>query len=271
MTSAEKPPVDRLLAIMARLRDKENGCPWDIEQDFSTIAPCTLEEAYEVADAIQRNDMPGLQEELGDLLLQVVFHAQMACEQKLFDFDAVVRGLNDKLVFRHPHVFGDDAASSSGDVMKIWESRKAEEKALKAKPGTLQSILDDLPLALPALARAQKISKRAAKAGFEWEKTEDVLDKLIEEAHEMKQAIRNNDIANMKEELGDLFFVLVNLGRHLGIDCEDAAREANYKFERRFKGMEAEIAHRNEKMAALTPQAWENYWQSQKTKEKKSA
>lgn len=269
MDHAPKPAIEKLLAIMARLRDPETGCPWDIEQDFSTIAPCTLEEAYEVVDAIQRGNMTDLKEELGDLLLQVVFHAQMAHEQKLFDFEDVVTGLSDKLVFRHPHVFGDDAASTSGDVMKIWEARKAEEK--KAKVQGPQSILDDVPLALPALARAQKLSKRAAKAGFEWDVTEDVLDKVIEEVEEMRQAIRNKDTVNMKEELGDLFFVLVNLGRRLDIDCEESARAANIKFESRFKGMEAEIKAKNEQMKSLSLDQWNAYWNDQKMKEKKSA
>lgn len=262
--------IEKLLGIMAKLRDPNGGCPWDLEQDFDTIAPCTLEEAYEVVDAIQRKDMPGLQEELGDLLLQVVFHSQMAKEKNIFDFDAVVKGLADKLVFRHPHVFGDSAASSACDVMKIWEARKAEEKQRKAE-GKTASVLDDIPLALPALARAQKISKRAAKVGFEWDKTEDVLDKVIEEVEEMRQAIRNKDTANMEEELGDIFFVLVNLGRHLGIDCEESARKSNIKFERRFKGMESDIKLKNEDMKSLTLEQWNAYWDHQKTLEKKSA
>lgn len=261
--------IKKLLDIMATLRNPDGGCPWDLEQNFETIAPCTLEEAYEVVDAIQRKDMTGLQEELGDLLLQVVFHAQMAKEDNIFDFNDVVQGLADKLVFRHPHVFGDGAASSSGDVMKIWEERKAEEK--KAKQSGPTSVLDDVPLALPALARAQKISKRAAKVGFEWNKTEDVLDKVIEEVEEMRAAIRNKDAANMEEELGDIFFVLVNLGRHLGIDCEDAARKSNIKFERRFKGMEEEIKLKDEDMKSLTLDQWNAYWDQQKLKEKKRA
>jgi ATP diphosphatase len=262
--------MEKLLGIMAKLRDPNGGCPWDLEQDFDTIAPCTLEEAYEVVDAIERKDMQGLQEELGDLLLQVVFHSQMAKEKNIFEFDDVVKGLADKLVFRHPHVFGDGAASSAGDVMKIWETRKAEEKQRKAVGGA-QSVLDDIPLALPALARAQKISKRAAKVGFEWDKTEDVLDKVIEEVEEMRQAIRNKDTANMEEELGDIFFVLVNLGRHLGIDCEESARKSNIKFERRFKGMEENIKLKNEDMKSLTLEEWTTYWDHQKTLEKKSA
>lgn len=261
--------VQKLLDIMAKLRNPDGGCPWDLEQNFDTIAPCTLEEAYEVVDAIQRKDMPGLQEELGDLLLQVVFHAQMAKEENIFNFDDVVKSLADKLVFRHPHVFGDGAASSAGDVMKIWEERKAEEK--KAKHSGPISVLDDVPLALPALARAQKISKRAAKVGFEWDATEDVLDKVIEEVEEMRQAIRNKDVANMEEELGDMFFVMVNLGRRLGIDCEDAARKANVKFESRFKGMESEIKLKNEDMKSLSLEQWNVYWDHQKTLEKKRA
>lgn len=262
--------ISRLVDIMARLRNPDGGCPWDLEQTFATIAPCTLEEAYEVVDAIQRQDMNDLKEELGDLLLQVIFHAQMAKEMELFSFEDVAAGLADKLVFRHPHVFGDQNAATSGAVMHIWEQRKAEEKARKAQ-GRPTSILDDIPLALPALARAQKISKRAAKAGFEWTKTEDVIDKVIEEAEEMREAVQSGDTEHMAEELGDLFFVLVNLGRRLGIDAEEAARQANYKFERRFKGMEEEIKVKNEDMKALKLDQWEAYWQRQKSKEKKRA
>ncbi len=267
----ENNPIDRLVEIMARLRNKENGCPWDIEQTFETIAPCTLEEAYEVVDAIQRKDMTALKEELGDLLLQVVFHAQMASEENKFTFNDVVTGLAEKLVFRHPHVFGEQNAETASDVNKIWDERKAQEKKDKASNGETPSVLDDIPLALPSLARAQKISKRAAKAGFEWTETEGVLDKVIEEVEEMRQAIRNNDRANMEEELGDLFFVLVNLGRRLDIDCEEAARQTNYKFERRFKGMEEEIRQAQKTMKTLSPDEWEVHWQNQKDKEKKRA
>lgn len=268
MSQSDPAPIERLLEIMARLRNKETGCPWDIEQDFKSIAPHTLEEAYEVADAIERGHMDDLREELGDLLLQVVFHAQMASEDRLFEFNDVVQTLCDKLVFRHPHVFGDAAASTSGDVLTIWEDRKRAEKAAK---GGQASLLDNIPLALPALTRAQKISKRAAKAGFEWDATEDVLDKVLEELEEMRQAIRNKDAANMKEELGDLFFVLVNLGRRLDIDCEDAARQANRKFEQRFKGMEAAIAAEGQDMTALSLDQWNELWDDQKAREKKTA
>lgn len=269
-SSSNSSEINRLLGIMARLRNPDGGCPWDLEQDFDSIAPCTLEEAYEVVDAIQRNDMTGLREELGDLLLQVVFHAQMASEAKEFDFQDVVKGLADKLVFRHPHVFGDRDADSAGAVVSIWEERKAEEKKARAKSGEVHSILDDIPLALPALSRAQKISKRAARAGFEWTKTEDVLDKVLEEVEEMRAAIRANDAENMEEELGDIFFVLVNLGRRLGIDCEDSLRKSNHKFERRFKGMEKKIQVKNEEMKALTLDQWNIYWDEQKAKEKKA-
>lgn len=270
MSDSPPTPISRLVQIMAQLRNPDGGCPWDLEQTYETIAPCTLEEAYEVVDAIQRKDMADLKEELGDLLLQVIFHAQMAREEGLFTFDDVATGLADKLVFRHPHVFGDRDAQSAGAVMKIWEERKAEEKKAKAKGGPV-SVLDDIPLALPALARAQKISKRAAKVGFEWTKTEDVIDKVIEEADEMREAIKSGDTAHMEEELGDLFFVLVNLGRRLGLDSEEAARKSNYKFERRFKGMEEEIQVKNEDMKALRLEQWETYWQAQKAKEKKRA
>lgn len=266
-------PLYRLLEIMARLRDRETGCPWDIEQSFETIAPCTIEEAYEVADAIERKDMASLREELGDLLLQVVFHAQMAQEKSLFNFDEVAQSLCDKLIFRHPHVFGEREAASAGEVLNIWEEMKTKEKEIRdMKSGAiLPSVLDDIPLNLPALARAQKISKRAAKAGFEWSQTENVLDKVLEEVEEMREAIRSGDTRHMEEELGDVFFVFVNLGRKLGIDCEDAMRKANYKFERRFRGMENDIHQKNEEMKTLSADAWEAHWQAQKNMEKKTA
>lgn len=269
MSAPKKEQVEALLAIMTRLRDPKTGCPWDIEQDFKSIAPCTLEEAYEVADAIQKEDMNGLREELGDLLLQVIFHAQMAKEKNLFDFYDVVQTLSDKLIFRHPHVFGDRDARNAGAVMTIWEERKSEEK--KNKGQVPESILDDIPLALPALARAQKISKRAAKAGFEWNKTEDVLDKVIEEVEELRGALSEENRDHIEEELGDVFFVLVNLGRRLGLDCEETLRKANYKFERRFKGMERQIKVNNQDMSTLSLDQWEEYWQVEKGKEMKRA
>lgn len=258
-------PMQRLLDIMARLRDKEAGCPWDVEQDFRSIAPCTIEEAYEVADAIERGNMEDLKEELGDLLLQVVFHSQMAKEDSLFEFDDVVERLTSKLISRHPHVFGDESAKSSGDVLGIWQKAKDEEKSKKG--GQPESILDDIPVNFPALMRAQKISKKAAKAGFEWSETEDVIDKIIEELNEFKVEIRSGDKGKQAEELGDVFFTLVNLGRRLDLDCEDAMRACNTKFYRRFSGMEKDIRADGKDLSNLSSKEWEDYWIRQKAKE----
>jgi len=258
-------PIRQLLDVMARLRDKETGCPWDIEQDFRSIAPCTIEEAYEVADAIERGDMEDFKEELGDLLLQVVFHSQMAKEELLFEFDDVVERLIQKLVSRHPHVFGDETAKSAEDVLGIWQQAKDKEK--QDKGNSPPSILDDIPMNFPALMRAQKISKKAAKPGFEWTQTEDVIDKIIEELNEFRAEIKSGDKNKQAEELGDVFFTLVNLGRRLDIDCEEAMRACNSKFYRRFSGMERDIAADGKSLSDLSAEEWEIYWQKQKAKE----
>ncbi len=258
-------PIRQLLDVMARLRDKETGCPWDIEQDFRSIAPCTIEEAYEVADAIERGDMEDFKEELGDLLLQVVFHSQMAKEELLFEFDDVVERLIQKLVSRHPHVFGDETAKSAEDVLGIWQQAKDKEK--QDKGNSPPSILDDIPMNFPALMRAQKISKKAAKSGFEWTQTEDVIDKIIEELNEFRAEIKSGDKNKQAEELGDVFFTLVNLGRRLDIDCEEAMRACNSKFYRRFSGMERDIAADGKSLSDLSAEEWEIYWQKQKAKE----
>lgn len=265
MTSNDQPPILRLLDIMAKLRDKETGCPWDIEQTFATIAPYTIEEAYEVDDAIARGNMDDLKEELGDLLLQVVFHSQMAREENIFDFNDVVETLNNKLISRHPHVFGDDTAKSAEDVLGIWQAAKDRERA--AKKEQKNSILDDVPVNFPALLRAQKISRKAAKSGFEWQETGHVIDKIIEELNELRAEIDSGNKEKQTEELGDVFFSLVNLGRRLDIDCETAMRQCNDKFYRRFSGMEADIKSSGATMKSLTPDEWENYWQQQKKKE----
>ena len=256
-------PLQSLLQIMARLRDKETGCPWDIEQDFASIAKCTIEEAYEVVDAIDRNNMGDLKEELGDLLLQVVFHTQMANEQGIFDFDDVVETLTQKLISRHPHVFGEGEAKSAEDVMGIWQAVKdTEEKSKRPK----QSILDDVPVVFPSLLRTQKISKKAAKAGFEWEKTEDVIDKIIEELNEFRAELSSGSKERQDEELGDVLFSVVQLGRRLDLDCEESLRKANIKFYNRFSGMEAEAKVRNKELKALSSDEWEELWQQQKAK-----
>ena len=232
-------PIDRLNAIMARLRAPVGGCPWDIEQTFQTIAPYTIEEAYEVADAIERGDHDELRSELGDLLFQVVFHARMAEEQGLFVFDDVADAMADKLERRHPHVFGDEAAKADGVAQKArWEDIKAEERRSKAQHG----VLDDVPVGLPALARAAKLTKRAARVGFDWPSTDEVFDKLDEEVAELRVEIAAGDLDKAREEMGDLLFVVANLARKLGVEPEDALRGANAKFVRRFGFIEAELA-----------------------------
>jgi len=236
-------PMDRLTAIMARLRDPVGGCPWDVEQTFASIAPYTIEEAYEVADAIERDDMDELKSELGDLLFQTVFHARMAEEQGLFAFDDVVEAMADKLVRRHPHVFPKDgqleAAKPDGVTQKArWEDIKAAERVAKAQHG----VLDDVPVGLPALARAAKLTKRAARVGFDWPSTDEVFDKLHEEVAELRVEIAAGDLDKAREEVGDLLFVVANLARKLGVEPEDALRGANAKFVRRFGFIEAELA-----------------------------
>ena len=238
---ADLPPMDRLLAIMARLRDRAYGCPWDIEQTFATIAPYTIEEAYEVADAIERGDLKDLKEELGDLLLQVVFHARMAEEQGAFDFADVARAINDKMVRRHPHVFGSETYDRLAAQKEGWEALKAAERQEK---GRAESLLDDVPAGLPALTRAVKLSKRAAGVGFVWPSAKEVLEKLDEEVDELKAEIAAGDLAKAREEMGDVLFVVANLARTLEVDPEDALRATNAKFARRFRYIEQRLAER---------------------------
>ena len=228
------PPITRLRQLMQRLRDKEHGCAWDIKQDFASIAPYTLEEAYEVVDVIERGDMEELQGELGDLLLQVVFHSQMAEEAGHFTFDDVANAITDKMIARHPHVFGDAAARDAGTQMEAWEAQKQQERAQAGH----HSQLDNIPTALPSLTRAHKLQKRAAQIGFDWPEPQDVLAKIHEELDEVTEAMQENDIAHIEEEIGDLLFVITNLARKHGLRAEDALRKANRKFERRFRHME---------------------------------
>ncbi len=239
-------PIDRLLAIMARLRDPEDGCPWDLEQTFATVAPYTVEEAYEVADAIERGDLGDLKDELGDLLLQVVFHARMAEEQGDFSFDDVARAINDKMIRRHPHVFASETYASLTHQKAGWEALKAAERAGKqaGDKGRLASLLDDVPLALPALTRAVKLSKRAAGVGFVWPTVADVIAKLHEEVGELAAEIAAGDLEKARQELGDVLFVVANLARTLEVDPEDALRFTNAKFARRFGYIEARLAER---------------------------
>ncbi|WP_134680007.1 nucleoside triphosphate pyrophosphohydrolase [Paracoccus ravus] len=238
-TLADETGIPKLLAIMAALRDPKTGCPWDIEQDFASIAPYTIEEAHEVADAIAREAWDELPGELGDLLLQVVFHAQMAEEAGKFAFGDVVSSITEKMVDRHPHIFGDESRDKSAEQqIKDWEAIKARERAAKAEKG----VLDGVALGLPALTRAVKLQNRAARVGFDWPGPEDVLAKIQEEAAELVEARDSTDHAHQVEEFGDLMFVMANLARHLNIDPEEALRLANAKFTRRFRAIEAELA-----------------------------
>lgn len=231
-------PLRELLAIMARLRDPQRGCAWDLEQTFATIAPYTLEEAYEVADAIERQDMVGLKEELGDLLFQVAFHARMAEEQGAFDFADVAQELADKMTERHPHVFGEKVERSAEEQTVAWETLKAEKRAARGAP----SLLDDVAMALPALMRAEKLTKRAARINFDWPSSAEVLAKLDEELAELKAAEASGNQTHIAEEMGDILFVMANLARKLKVDPEEALRRANSKFTRRFQYIERKLA-----------------------------
>jgi len=236
MSEPARHNLDDLLAIMARLRDPERGCPWDVRQDFASIAAYTIEEAYEVADAIDRRDWHDLRDELGDLLLQVAFHARMAQEQGAFDFGDVVQAITEKLIRRHPHVFGEIAARNAGGAKARWDAIKADERAAKAaKRETEPSVLDDVPPVLPSLARAEKLTKRAATVGFDWPNVDAVMAKVVEETEELNAAASE---AERHEEMGDLLFAIANLARHMGIDPEAALRDANAKFTRRFHYVE---------------------------------
>jgi ATP diphosphatase len=259
-----KPSRDfsRLVEIMARLRDPEAGCPWDLEQDFASIRHYTIEEAYEVADAIERHDFEDLRDELGDLILQPVYHAQMAAERGLFDLGDVVEAITTKLIRRHPHVFGEEAARDAGGVKARWDAIKADERVAKAqKRGTAEtSILDDVAHALPALARAEKLSRRAATVGFEWPDVAAVTDKVREELDETLAAAASADRAAMHEEIGDLLFAVANLARHLKVDAEAALRDANLKFDRRFRHVEARAREDGVALEAAGLERLDGYW-----------
>ena len=248
---------------MKRLRDPEHGCPWDVEQDFASIAPYTIEEAYEVADAIQRNDLVNLRDELGDLLLQVVFHAQMADEQGEFDFADVVAGIRDKLVRRHPGVFGEEKVETASDQNETWERIKAEERAADGSG----SMLDGVPRGMAELQRSVKLQKRAGKAGFEWPSAEPVLEKIDEELDELRDAMRNGVSEEVKDEVGDLLFVMANLARQLDIDPAAALRHANHKFEWRFRAMES-LAGGPDALRSMPLEDMERLWQKVKREHK---
>ncbi len=263
-------PIARLLDVMTRLRDREHGCPWDVAQTFATIAPYTIEEAYEVAEAIADEDWPALEDELGDLLLQVVFHAQMAREADLFDFDDVAAGVADKMVRRHPHVFGDARVDTTAAQTREWEQHKAVERHAKAAaeerpPG----VLDGVTRGLPALARATKLQSRAARVGFDWPDVAPVLAKIDEEIAELRAELDAGALDHrVAEELGDLLFACVNLGRHAGVDAETALRGANAKFERRFRRIEALLAERGRAPAGSTLDEMDALWERAKDEER---
>ena len=266
LDSKDAKAIDRLLAIMDRLRDPEGGCPWDIEQDFSTIAPYTIEEAYEVADAIERQDMAELKDELGDLLFQVVFHSQMAQEAGLFRFEDVAEAISEKMLRRHPHVFADADARDAQTQISAWETQKAAERAEKADRDP--SVLANLPVALPALLRAEKLSKRAARVGFDWPDVEQVLEKIDEELSEVREAVAEKDPVHIEEEIGDLLFAISNLARKLQLDPETALRKANAKFERRFRGVEARLLEQRSSVQEADLEAMEAMWLSVKSEER---
>ena len=254
--------IEKLLEVMAALRDPRTGCPWDLEQDFDTIAPYTIEEAYEVADAIGDKDYAGLKGELGDLLLQVVFHAQMADEKGLFAFDDVVETITGKMLRRHPHVFGSDEERARGPVPGSWEAIKASERGESAD----SSVLAGVAKALPALKRSEKLGERAATVGFDWPDQHGVRDKIEEELSEVVDAVGTRSPELVEEEIGDLLYSVVNLARHLGVDPEHALTLANRKFERRFRSMEGEFAAQGEEMKNMSLAALDRAWRRAKTR-----
>ena len=259
--------IERLLEIMRRLRDPKNGCPWDIEQTFDTIAPYTIEEAYEVADAIERKDWPELEGELGDLLLQTVYHTAMGEEDGKFNFQSVVRAISNKMVARHPHVFGDESRDKSAEQQtRDWEAIKAAERAGKKQGGAL----DGVAVGLPSLLRAYKLQNRAARVGFDWPSTDQVIDKIQEEAAELVEARDELTHEEMTEEYGDLMFVMANLARHLKIEPEEALRAANAKFTRRFEGVEVKLAEIGKTPAQSDLAEMDALWDAVKVDERKS-
>lgn len=268
--------LDDLLHLMARLRDPRHGCPWDLRQDYASIVPHTLEEAYEVADAIARRDFPQLRDELGDLLFQVVYYSQLGREDGHFDFAQVVDGITRKLVRRHPHVFPDGDLHGPLDLPRLdeatikrrWEEIKAEERSEKAAAPEQLSLLDDVPAALPALSRAAKLQKRAANVGFDWADATPVVAKIQEELDEVREAMANGQAAQVAEEVGDLLFVMVNLARHLQVDAEDALRQANAKFERRFRFIEEALKAQDRSPQEASLEEMDALWDAAKVEEK---
>ncbi len=261
--------TDALLAVMTRLRDPQSGCPWDIEQTFATIAPYTIEEAYEVAEAIQTGDMAALKDELGDLLLQVVYHAEMAREAGAFDYEDLAGGVVAKMTKRHPHVFGEASVADAAAQTAAWETHKERERSEKARrAGQVPSALDGVALGLPALLRALKLQKRAARVGFDWSEIEPVLDKLMEEIDELKAALAAGaERERVTDELGDILFACVNLARHASVDAEGALRAANAKFERRFRRIEENLAQAGRRPEQAGLAELERLWNQAKAEE----
>lgn len=257
-----------LVAVMAALRTPNTGCPWDLEQDFASIAPYTIEEAYEVADAIARKDMAHLKEELGDLLLQAVYHAQLATEIKAFTIDDVIDGITRKMIRRHPHVFGDEAARTAGVAKDFWEKIKAEEKAARGIVEGPKGVLSDVPVGMPALTRAVKLQSKAARVGFDWPTIAPVLAKIREEVAELEEVVGGTDRARIEDEYGDLLFVMANLARHLEIDPEAALRGTNAKFVRRFEYIEAALAATGKTPAQSDLAEMDALWNEAKAPEK---
>jgi ATP diphosphatase len=260
--------ISRLIEIMAALRTPDTGCPWDLRQDFSSIAPYTIEEAYEVADAIARGDLADLRDELGDLLLQVVYHAHMAQEQGAFDFGDVVQAITEKMVRRHPHVFGDARGLDHEAVGKLWQDIKAREKASRAQTMPAQGALAGVPVALPALTRALKLQNKAGEVGFDWNDPLAVLAKIREEADEIEAELKAGDRVKAAHEVGDLLFAVVNLARHLRADPEAVLRETNTKFERRFASIERALAARGKSPRQATLAEMDALWDEAKSAEK---
>ena len=265
--------IERLLEIMAALRDPETGCAWDVAQTFESIVPYTIEEAYEVADAIERKDLPDLQDELGDLLLQVVFHAQMAAEEGAFDFGGVVEAITSKLIRRHPHVFGDTPSRDPAVIKRAWEEIKAGEKAARrelrgAAAERHPGLLDDVPAAIPALSRAEKLTRRAAGVGFDWTETKQVVAKIREELAEVEEAIDAGGKAAIQDEIGDLLFSVANLARHCDIDAEAALRGTNSKFLRRFRAIEKALSESGRDIGSCSLDEMEALWVKAKRAEK---
>ena len=255
--------LDRIIEIMRRLRDPETGCPWDVEQDFATIAPYTIEEAYEVADAIQRSNVDDIRDELGDLLLQVVFHARIAEEAGLFSLADVARGISDKMIDRHPHVFGDETRPEAAQQSRRWEDIKAAERARRGQTG----VLDDVAAGLPPMLRALKLQKRAARVGFDWPNIGPVIDKLHEETGELRDELAQTpmDMAKIEDEVGDVLFVAVNLARQAGVDPETALMACNAKFEKRFRYIEQQVEKNGENLNGTSLEEMEMHWQAAKS------